>query len=113
MSDHDRLERALIHVLHDCWKYEVELRVQLSFVVGYGTTPNRVKVYKRSFMECQPPDRVVNPQDIHIQHMGPHLKWCLMRAGDPNPVRYGFETQADAERAHRNDAFSRNTPPKG
>jgi hypothetical protein len=36
-----------------------------------------------------------------------------MRAGDPNPVRYGFETQADAERARRDDAFSRNTPPKG
>jgi hypothetical protein len=42
----------LIHVLHDGWQFEVELRVRLSYVVGYGTTPNRVKVYKRSFMDA-------------------------------------------------------------
>jgi len=102
-----------IRVMHDCWKYYGELLIQLPFVVGFGTQPNRLKVIPIRFIECQPPQRMANPHDLHIKHMGPHLKWCLMRADDPNPVRFGFDTQADAERERRNAASARNTPPKG
>lgn len=101
-----------VRILHDCWKYYGELLVQLPFVVGFGNQANRLRVIPIRFLQCQPPTRAINPHDLHIMHMGAHLKWCLMRAGDPNPVRFGFETQADAERERRNASNARNTPAK-
>jgi hypothetical protein len=101
----------IISVLTDTGKYDIGLRVRQTYTVGFGNTPNRVRTYKLWFVEPPPLERHVNEFDLEIKHQGPHQKWCLMRGN--TIVQAGYDTQADAERARRNAAFSRNTPPKG
>ncbi len=100
-----------IEVLTDGGRYDIGLRVRQTFCVGFGNQPNRVKVYQLWNVVPPPLDRHLYQYDLDIKHMGPYMKWCLMRGNDV--VQQGHETQADAERARRNAANSRNTPPKG
>jgi hypothetical protein len=100
-----------IDVLTDTGVFDIGLRVRQTYCVGYGNQPNRVRVYKLWYVEPPPLERYFNEFDLEIKHMGPQLKWCHMRGN--NMISSGYETQADAERARRNTASSRNTPPKG
>jgi hypothetical protein len=100
-----------IDCLTDTGLFDVGLRVRQTFTVGFGNQPNRVRVYRLWAVEPPALERHFNEFDLQIRHMGPQLKWCLMR--ENSIVQSGFETQADAERARRNAASSRNTPPKG
>lgn len=37
------------------------------------------------------------PPDFYPKWRGPHLKWCAMRQSDNEPIREGFQSQAEAE----------------
>lgn len=99
----------VIRVLTDGARYEGELSVHSTFVVGNGTQPNRLHVYERFFKIVPQFTRVVNEYDLHAKWGGTHYKWALYRQGDPIPVRYGFETEEDALRIRRGMAFARNS----
>lgn len=100
-----------IRVMHDRRTFHACLAVDKTYIEGFGNQPNRVETYELWHVVPPPLKFHAKTYDLDIKHMGPHLKWCLMRGN--SIVQQGHDTQADAERARRNAASSRNTPPKG
>jgi hypothetical protein len=86
-----------IRVLTDDGSYEALITVRAVSGPGSGRQNNRAIVAKLQFWTFDPViDPAVRPTSHRVEYRGTHLKWCVIRNSDGEPVKDGYTSEDEA-----------------
>jgi hypothetical protein len=99
-----------IRYCEETWKYFGRVWVQQTRIVGPGVVPNRVSVILETHTAGALPEAQANLDGMFTSYEGLHKKWCVMQRGRPDPIREGYDSQPEAEKARASLALTRTEP---